>query len=132
MTIKKAVTKKAIADHLEAIEKKGYIVRDNSGARAIRLVGYSVKLIKDEPEEGIFDGYIEIEVPIKIIVSDYEFMDFNYYFALLDDEGIDKFIEVPGEFFNIKKIEEFLCNEAVRISKEGIASIDFDKQEDGQ
>ena len=126
------VTKKTISDHMKALEKKGYIVRDNSGARAIRLVGYSVKLIKDEPEEGIFDGYIEIEVPIKIIVSDYEFMDFNYYFALLDDEGIDKFIEVPGEFFNIKKIEEFLCNEAVRISKEGIASIDFDKQEDGQ
>ena len=124
------VTKKTISDYMKALEKKGYIVRDGRGARAIRLIGYSVKLIKDEPEEGIFEGYTKIEFPVKIIVEDYDRINFGFYFSMHDKKGFEKLVEIPDEIFNDKEIENFLLEEAFNIGDNGIMNLERDRQDE--
>ena len=142
MATSSTITKKAIADHLEAIEKKGYVVRDGRGARAIRLIGYSVNLIKDEPEEGIFDGYSSLVSPIKIIIKDYiperkskiypypadpAEIEYEVYFVITDSEDNEKLIQVPD---NLLDVSDLTIEDALDIAREAAENMEQDRQDE--
>jgi len=144
------VAKKTISDHLESLEQKRYIKRFSNGARAIKLIGYTIKVTQDEPDQGVCDGPFEFNVGMRIIIKDFtpgrdapdcsdrnnpRFCDpgdcpeINYeiYFVTFDRDGKEKLLQIPDELYRDKEFSDMADETAYEIADAWRSNMESDR-----